>query len=147
MISKMLGFKPFTKYQSRMFSAGVKVGPTQLLINGKFVNYASGKTFETINPSDGKVITQVQEAGVEDATRAVNAARLAFDEGPWRREDPKIRSRILHKIADKIEQNIDELAALETLDNGKPLFFAKMDIGFAIEILKYYAGWPDKIVG
>ena len=123
------------------------MGPTQLLIDGKFVNSASGKTFETINPATGKPITSVQEAGKEDVDRAVKAARRAFDNGPWRREEPKVRSRLLHKLADKLETHIDELAALETLDNGKPLFFAKLDIGFAIDILRYYAGWPDKILG
>ena len=77
----------------------------------------------------------------------MKAARKAFDEGPWRKEEPRTRSRILNKIADLLEQNIEEFAALETLDNGKPLFFAKMDVGFSAEIFRYYAGWPDKIVG
>ena len=89
----------------------------------------------------------MQEADIEDVNRAINAARRAFDEGPWRRENASTRGRILYKIAEKIEQHIEELAALESLDNGKPLFFSKMDIGFSIEIFRYYAGWSDKIHG
>ena len=89
----------------------------------------------------------MQEAETEDVNRAVKAARRAFDEGPWRREQPNTRSRLLHKIADLMEKNIQELAALETLDNGKPTFFSAMDIGFAMEIFRYYAGWCDKIHG
>lgn len=79
--------------------------------------------------------------------KAVAAARDAFDNGPWRREDAKNRGRVLHRIADLMEKHIDELAYIETLDNGKPLFFAKYDVNFCIEIFRYYAGWCDKIHG
>ena len=131
----------------RFFSQTVRPTQTQLLIDGKFVNSISGKTFETLNPSTAQVITQVQEADVADVDKAVKAARRAFDEGPWRREEPRTRSRLLNRIADLLEKHSDELSALETMDNGKPLFFSKMDVGFCVDVFRYYAGWPDKIVG
>ena len=89
----------------------------------------------------------MQEADVADVDKAVKAARRAFDEGPWRREEPRTRSRLLNRIADLLEKHSDELSALETMDNGKPLFFSKMDVGFCVDVFRYYAGWPDKIVG
>lgn len=70
---------------------------------------------------------------------AVNAARRAFDKGPWRRIDCMTRRNILNKFADLIEKNGDELAALETLDNGKPLLYSKYDVGFGVEIMRYFA--------
>lgn len=84
---------------------------------------------------------------MEDVNRAVKAAKHAFEEGPWRREDASNRAKVLYRIADKMEQHFDELAALESLDNGKALFFAKFDVKLAIDTFRYYAGWPDKIVG
>jgi aldehyde dehydrogenase (NAD+) len=77
----------------------------------------------------------------------VKAARKAFDKGPWRKADYKERRKILNKFADLLEAKKDEVAALESLDNGKPLFFAKYDIDFAIDVIRYYAGFTDKIYG
>jgi aldehyde dehydrogenase (NAD+) len=101
----------------------------------------------TYNPSDESVIQEIYEAGKEDVELAVAAARKAFDEGSWRKEDAKTRSKILHKIADSIEANALELAKLETLNNGKPLFFANFDIQLAADTFRYYAGWTDKVHG
>ncbi|TNV79367.1 hypothetical protein FGO68_gene4912 [Halteria grandinella] len=131
----------------KAFSHSIKPTQTKLLINGKLVNSLSGKTFETINPSTGQVICSVQEAGVEDTHLAIAAARKAFDEGPWRKESASTRCKVLLAIADKIENHRDELAMLETLDNGKPLFFSHFDVQFAIDAFRYYAGWTDKIHG
>lgn len=78
---------------------------------------------------------------------AVKAARKAFDEGPWRRTPPEERRRLLLKFADILEKNANEVAALETLDNGKPYTDAKEDIKFCLETIRYYAGWTEKISG
>src|SRR5262245_32079150 len=92
----------------------------QMLIDGKWVDAASGKTFETPNPATGKVLARVAEGDAEDIDRAVKAARRAFDKSAWPRMNPVARARLLFRIADLIEQHADELAQLETLDNGKP---------------------------
>ncbi|KAL0705073.1 hypothetical protein Bca4012_071498 [Brassica carinata] len=98
----------------------VKVEHTQLLIGGKFVDAASGKTFPTLDPRTGEVIAQVAEGDVEDVNRAVSAARKAFDEGPWPRMTAYERSKILLRFADLVDKHNDEIAAIETWDNGKP---------------------------
>jgi aldehyde dehydrogenase (NAD+) len=138
-----------SKVSRRGFSsAAVKPRVTQLLIDGKFVNSSSGKTFDTFNPATEEKITSVQEAGVEDVNKAVKAARKAFDNGPWRRMAASERGRLMYKLADLVEKHHDELAALEALDNGKPVGFAKAaDINLVIKTLRYYAGWADKIQG
>ncbi|TMA98805.1 MAG: aldehyde dehydrogenase family protein, partial [Deltaproteobacteria bacterium] len=100
----------------RFVSAPVR----RMLIDGKWVEAASGKTFETPNPATGEVLARVAEAGPEDVDRAVRAARRAFDAGPWPHTPPNERERFLLKVADLIEAHADELAQLETLDNGKP---------------------------
>src|SRR6266496_1402329 len=84
-----------------------------LLIGGKWQDSVSGKTFETVNPATGEVICQVAEGDKADVDLAVKAARKAFEEGPWRRMDARDRGRLLYKLADLIEKNFDELAALE----------------------------------
>jgi aldehyde dehydrogenase (NAD+) len=128
--------------------ASVKPRVTQLLIDGKFVNSSSGKTFDTFNPATEEKITSVQEASVEDVNKAVKAARKAFDHGPWRRMAASERGRLMYKLADLMEKHQDELAALEALDNGKPVSFAKAaDIALCIKTYRYYAGWADKIHG
>src|ERR1700689_350441 len=104
--------------------APVAVRATRLLINNRWVNSESGKTFPTINPSTGEEICQVAEADAADVDKAVTAARAAF-EGPWRKLRASERGRLLHRLADLIEKNADELARLETLDNGKPISVAK----------------------
>src|ERR1700722_10815909 len=103
----------------------VAVSATQLLINNRWVPSESGKTFATINPSTGEEICQVAEADAADVDKAVKAARVAF-EGPWRKMRASERGRLLYRLADLIEANTDELARLETLDNGKPLSIAKV---------------------
>ncbi len=126
----------------------VKIGPTQLLIGGEWQASASGKTFETINPATEEVIARVAEADAPDVDRAVAAARRAFDDGPWTRMSATERGRLMYKLADLIEANRKELAALETLDNGKPLGDSlKADLPLTILCYRYYAGWADKIHG
>jgi aldehyde dehydrogenase (NAD+) len=133
---------------ARHSAKSVKIGPTQLLIDGKWVNSVSGKTFETLNPTNGEVITRVQEGDKADVDKAVKAARREFDGGSWRKMNARERGRLLYKLADLIEQNVDELAALETLDNGKPIRDSRAaDLPLTIDCYRYYAGWADKIEG
>jgi aldehyde dehydrogenase (NAD+) len=121
---------------------------TKLLINNRWVPSESGKTFATINPSTGEEICQVAEADAADVDKAVHAARTAFDQGPWKKMRASERGRMLHRLADLIEQNADELARLETLDNGKPLSIAKaVDVTKTIACYRYFAGWADKVQG
>jgi aldehyde dehydrogenase (NAD+) len=120
---------------------------TRLLINNRWVPSESGKTFATINPSTGEEICQVAEADAADVDKAVKAARAAF-EGPWRKMRASERGRLLYRLADLIEANADELARLETLDNGKPLSIAKaVDVAKTIACYRYFAGWADKVQG
>jgi aldehyde dehydrogenase (NAD+) len=121
---------------------------TKLLIDGKFRDSHSGKTFATINPATEEVIAQVAEGGATDIDMAVTAARKAFDSGPWRKMDARDRGRLMSKLADLVEEHKDELAELETLDNGKPISESKnADLPLVIDCLRYYAGWADKIHG
>ncbi len=124
------------------------VRQTGILIGDEWRPAVSGKTFATINPATEEVICQVAEGDKEDVDLAVHAARSAFESGPWSRMDARDRGRLLNKLADLMEANLDELAALETLDNGKPIGDAKAaDVPLAIDCLRYYAGWADKITG
>src|SRR5690348_3000231 len=127
----------------------VKIGPTKLLINGKWVDSVSGKTFPTINPSTGEVITQVAEADAPDVDKAVSAARAAFETGAWRKKlTASQRGNLMYKLADLIEKNADELAQLEALDNGKPYHVARAaDLPLTIACYRYYDGWADKLQG
>jgi acyl-CoA reductase-like NAD-dependent aldehyde dehydrogenase len=122
--------------------------PIKMLIKGQWVEAASGKTFETFNPANGKVLAKVVEGGQEDINRAVIAARKAFEGGAWPRMSPSQRGRLLWKLADLIEQNADELALLETLDNGKPIKYARsIDVPQAADHFRYFAGWATKLEG
>jgi acyl-CoA reductase-like NAD-dependent aldehyde dehydrogenase len=122
--------------------------PTKLLIGGKWVAPKSGKTFETINPANEEVLALVAEGDKADVDEAVKAARKAFEDGKWATMGPHQRTRYLLKLADVIEQHADELAELESLDNGKPLSQARtIDIAGAAGVLRYFAGWPTKIYG
>lgn len=124
------------------------LAPGKLFIGGEWVDAASGRTFDTINPSTGEVLAQVAEAGRDDVDRAVAAARRTFDEGKWSGMDARKRGRLLYQIADALEAHADELARLETMDNGKPVREARaFDIEGSIECFRYYAGWADKIDG
>jgi acyl-CoA reductase-like NAD-dependent aldehyde dehydrogenase len=122
--------------------------PKKLLIGGKWVPSKSGKTFETINPANEEVLALIAEGDKADVDEAVKAARKAFDEGAWPNMGPHQRARLMFKIADLIDQHADELAELETLDNGKPLTFSRaFDIPASAETFRYYAGWVTKIYG
>lgn len=125
-----------------------KVKHTECLIDGNWVPSVSGKTFETINPATEEVIADVAEGDAADIDAAVKAARHAFDKGPWRRMDARERGRLMYRLADLIEEEIDELAALESLDNGKPIRDARAaDLPLVIDCIRYYAGFADKIHG
>ncbi|WP_170289291.1 aldehyde dehydrogenase family protein [Metabacillus lacus] len=123
-------------------------GTKKLYINGDFVESSSGKTFETPNPATGETLAHVFEGGKEDIAKAVDAARKAFDEGPWQKMSAASRSRLMYKLADVMEEHKEELAQLETMDNGKPIRETRnADIPLAIEHFRYYAGWATKITG
>jgi aldehyde dehydrogenase (NAD+) len=125
-----------------------QIRQTQLFIDGQWRPAASGRTFPTIDPATEEVIAQVAEGDAADVDAAVRAARKAFDEGPWPRMNARDRGRLMFKLCELIEAEIDELAALESLDNGKPVSDAKTgDIPLALDVLRYYAGWADKIHG
>src|SRR5690349_15855966 len=125
-----------------------KVADQKMFIGGKWVDAASGKTFETLNPSTGEVICRVAEGDKADVDAAVKAARQAFESGPWRKMNGSDRARLLNKLADAVEAHKDELAALESLDNGKPISDAlAADLPLTLQCYRYYAGWADKIYG
>lgn len=120
----------------------------RLLIGGKWVDARAGNTFFVRNPADGSIIAEVAEASSEDVDLAVGAARCALEEGPWSRMSPAERSKILWRLGDAIEANADELALIETIDNGKPFKSARaLDIAASAERFQYYAGWVTKLDG
>jgi aldehyde dehydrogenase (NAD+) len=126
----------------------VAVSATKLLINNRWIPSESGKTFATINPATGDEICQVSEADAADVDKAVKAARAAFEHGAWRKLPASERGRLLHRLADLIEANADELAALESLDNGKPVSIARaVDVAATVGCFRYFAGWSDKVHG
>jgi len=121
---------------------------TKLLINGQWVNSESGETFESIDPRTEEKICDFQAAGPADVKKAIASAKTAFEDGPWARMSGYERGRILSKLADLIDENSDNLAQLETLDNGKPLFWSKnADIPLGAQHFRYFSGWADKIHG
>lgn len=127
--------------------AFLQSSPKKLFIGGEWLEASSGETFASINPANGQALVDVALAGTEDVDRAVHAARAAYN-GDWSRITPDERSRLLWKLADLIEAHADELAELETLDNGKPLRIARAgDIPSAARHFRYYAGWATKIEG
>jgi aldehyde dehydrogenase (NAD+) len=129
-------------------ATGAVLETGRLFINGEWQDAASGKTFDTYNPATGQVLARVAEGDAEDVDRAVKAAREAFENGPWARMDGRKRGRVLYAIADALEARADELARLETMNNGKPVKEARMfDIEGSIECFRYYAGWADKLDG
>ncbi len=122
--------------------------PRQMFINGQWTDAASGQTFETPNPATGETLARVAEGDAEDINRAVRAARAAFEDGPWSRMTPSERGRIVWKIGDLILEHVDELAQLESLDNGKPFLVAQAaDVPLAADLFHYMAGWATKIEG
>nr|AMJ39505.1 aldehyde dehydrogenase 2B7 copy 1 [Bixa orellana] len=129
-------------------SPPIEIDHTQLLINGQFVDSASGKTFPTFDPRTGDVIAHVAEGDTEDVNGAVDAARKAFEQGPWPRMTAYERCRIILRCADLLEKHIEDVAALETWDNGKPYEQAlNIELPMVIRTFRYYAGWADKIHG
>jgi acyl-CoA reductase-like NAD-dependent aldehyde dehydrogenase len=129
---------------ARSFAAG----PHRLLIGGERLEAADGRTFETLDPATGRPIAKVPQAGAEDVDRAVRAARQAFEDGRWSGISAAKRTRAMLALADAVEAHADELAELESLDNGKPIKLAKrVDVALAAEHLRYFAGWPTKIEG
>ena len=126
----------------------VQIKPGRLLINGEWVE--GKKHFDTINPATGEVLTQIANAGSAEVDQAVAAARKAFDDpkGAWRKMSASERGRLIWKLADLMEQHIDELAEFETLDNGKPIFESRyVDMPMAIDVMRYFAGIATKIQG
>ena len=123
--------------------------PGKLLIDGEWVAAASGRTFDTINPATEEKLAEVAYGEKEDIDRAVRAARKAFAyDSPWRRMSPSARGKLIWRIGDLIEQHVEELAMLESLDNGKPLGVARVaDVPLAADLFHYMAGWPTKILG
>lgn len=123
-------------------------GPKQLFINGEWVSAVNGEYFATLNPATGEELAQVALAGPEDVDRAVRAARSAFESGPWRQMSGEDRGALLWKLADLIDRHADELAELETLDNGKPLRVSRRgDLPFTSRHYRYYAGLAGKMEG
>jgi len=122
--------------------------PRKMLIDGKWVNAASCKTFPTYNPATGEVLAQVAEGDRADIDVAVQAARRAFDSGPWTRLTASERGKLVWKLADLLEEHTEEFATLETLDNGKPLTVARAaDVPLAVDMFRYMAGWATKLEG
>jgi phenylacetaldehyde dehydrogenase len=122
--------------------------PRQMFINGQWADAASGKTFDTPNPATGETLAHIAEGDAEDVDRAVRAARRAFEDGPWSRMSPSERGRIIWRIGDLILEHTDELAQLESLDNGKPFAVAQAaDVPLAADLFHYMAGWATKIEG
>src|SRR5690242_8001189 len=125
-----------------------KIETGRLLIDGKWI--VGEKKFDVVNPASGEVLTQAVEAGADDIDRAVAAARKAFDDrsGAWRKMSASERGRLMWKLADLVEKNLEELAEIETLDNGKPIFESRyVDMPMTADVLRYYAGWATKIHG
>ena len=122
--------------------------PRKMLINGKWVAAKSGKTFPTYDPSTGEVLAKIAEGDKADIDEAVSAARAAFDKGAWRKMTASERGKLMWKLADLLEKNLEEFAQLESLDNGKPVGVARAaDVPLAVDNLRYYAGWCTKIEG
>jgi acyl-CoA reductase-like NAD-dependent aldehyde dehydrogenase len=123
-------------------------GERQLLIDGERVPAADGRTFQTLDPATAQPITAVAQAGAQDVDRAVSAARRALEDGAWAKSTAADRARRLNLLADAIEQHADELAELESLDNGKPVKLAKIvDVASAAAHFRHFAGWTERITG
>src|SRR6516225_3817294 len=120
----------------------------RMLIDGKWVDAKSGDSFRVYNPATGEVIANVAAGDYADIDLAVKAARLAFEHGPWSRMSHGERGKLIWKLADLIQENLEEFAQIESLDNGKPLAVARVaDIPLAIDNFRYMSGWSTKIEG
>ena len=124
------------------------IPPQQLFINGQCQPASSGATIDIISPIDGQLITTAADAGVEDVDQAVAAARNVFDQGSWSKAAPAERKRVMHKIADLIQQHALELAVLGVRDNGTEIGMAiKAEPGSASATFRFYAESVDKVYG
>ncbi len=133
---------------SRSKAAQFIVAPKKNLIDGKWVESVSGETFSVYDPSNGDTIAHVPDSGAEDIDHAVKAARRAFESGSWSKMTPSDRGRLIWKIGDLILANLEELAEIESLDNGKPVAVARVaDVPLAADLFHYMAGWATKIEG
>ena len=129
-------------------SSPLTIKDQKMLIDGEWIDSAGGKTFETLNPATGEPICRIAEGDAEDVDRAVKAARKAFESRGWRTMDASARGRLIYKLADLIETHADELAVLESMDNGKPVRDSRaIDIPAVVDVYRYYAGWADKVHG
>jgi aldehyde dehydrogenase (NAD+) len=132
---------------SQLSDGQIAISARKLLINNQWIESEAGKTFATINPATGDKICEVSEAIAVDVDKAVKAARSAF-EGSWRKTRASERGRLLHRLADLIESNADELAMLESLDIGLPITIAKaVSVPATVACYRYFAGWADKVHG
>jgi acyl-CoA reductase-like NAD-dependent aldehyde dehydrogenase len=122
-----------------------KIENVKLFIDGKFVEASSGKKIPVYNPATNEIIAYAEEASIEDVDKAIEAAKKAFDQ--WSKQEPVRRARILYKLASLIRDNTNDLAKLETLNNGKPIKEAIGDVLYAARLFEYYAGLADKIQG
>ena len=126
----------------------IRGAPNKLYIEGEFRDASGGESFGTFNPATEELITEVSSAGVEDVNVAVTGARKAFESGDWREMSARERGRILWRIGELLRDNVEEVAILETIDNGKPIFESRyVDIPMVSEVFQYYAGWADKLHG
>ena len=124
------------------------LAPARLYIDGQWVDAKGGATFRTINPATEEPLTEVAEGGAEDVDLAVKAARRAFDSGPWAKMSASDRGRILWKIGDLLEANVQEIGRVETLDQGKTITEStRVDVPLAADCFRYFAGWATKIEG
>jgi aldehyde dehydrogenase (NAD+) len=122
--------------------------PTRLLVNGEWVEPASGKYYDSVNPSTGEAVARVADGGAEDIDRAVKAARAAFEDGPWSTMHPADRGRLIMKLGQLVQANAQQLAEIDATDAGKPVTNSlRVDIPAAVDCFEYYAGWADKIHG
>ncbi|OCA87204.1 aldehyde dehydrogenase family protein [Pseudobacillus wudalianchiensis] len=123
-------------------------GTKKLYIDGKFVASASSKTFQTINPATEEILATIYEAEETDIDLAVRAAKRAFEQGPWSKMSGAEKAKLIFKLTDLIEEHQEELAQLDTLDNGKPISESRaLDVPNAIEEFRYFAGWATKNMG
>ena len=127
--------------------AAPQVHQTRLLIDNKWVDPVEGGDFETYNPATGEVIARVAAGTAADVDKAVKAARRAVESGPWNTMDAADRGKLLYDLADLVERNSEELAALESFNCGKTITDSKGDMEGVVNTLRYYAGWADKIEG
>jgi aldehyde dehydrogenase (NAD+) len=127
--------------------AAERLAQDRLWIGGEWSDAADGGRLETEHPATGEVLTSVAAAGAGDVERAVAAARHAFEDARWRRMDAADRGALLWRMADIMERRATDLARLESLDNGKPVREAAIDVRQSVDALRYYAGWATKLQG